>query len=38
METYNPKRNLTIDFNFKSYLENPINLNPSWFLHLISKF
>jgi hypothetical protein len=32
------KRNLKINSNSKSYLENPSNLNPLCFLHPVSKF
>jgi hypothetical protein len=32
------KRNLKIDSNSKSYLENLSNFKPSWSIHLISKF
>jgi hypothetical protein len=36
--TLKTKKNLKFDSNSKSYLENPINFNPSWFLRLVSKF
>jgi hypothetical protein len=32
------KRNLKIDSNSKSYLENLSNFKPSWSIHLISQF
>jgi hypothetical protein len=37
-ENLQSKRNLRIDLNLKSYLENPINFNPSWFLRPVSMF
>jgi hypothetical protein len=37
-QTMKIKRNLKIDSNSKSYLENSINFNASWFLRLLSKF
>jgi hypothetical protein len=36
--TLKTKRNLKIDSNSNSYLDNPINFDPSWFLRLVSKF
>jgi hypothetical protein len=36
-EYWKAKRNLKIDYNSKSYLENPTNFTASWFVHPISK-
>jgi hypothetical protein len=37
-EPWKPKRNLKINFDLKSYLENHINFSASWFLRVVSKF
>jgi hypothetical protein len=36
-EPWKAKKNLKIDYNSKSYLENPTNFTASWFVHPISK-